>query len=65
MMTPYEKLKSLEQAEDYLKETLSFEQLDKEAYKVSDNKFTDQMNLAKKQLFSKVHLVIGKYFFLG
>jgi len=55
MMTPYEKLKSLEQAEDYLKETLSFEQLDKEAYKVSDNKFTDQMNLAKKQLFKQIN----------
>ena len=55
MMTPYEKLKSLEQAENYLKETLSFEQLDKEAYKVSDNQFTDQMNFAKKQLFKQIN----------
>ena len=55
MMTPYEKLKSLEQAEGYLKESLSFEQLDKGAYKVSDNKFTDQMNLAKKQLFKQIN----------
>ena len=39
MMTPYEKLKSLEQAKNYLKEFLSFEQLDKEAYEMSDNKF--------------------------
>jgi hypothetical protein len=51
MMIPYEKLKSLEQAENYLIESLSFEKLDVEAYKLSDNKFTDQMNLAKKQLF--------------
>ncbi len=55
MMTPYEKLKSLEQAENYLKETLSFEQLDKEAYEISDNKFTDRMNLAKKQLFKQIN----------
>jgi hypothetical protein len=55
MMTPYEKLKSLEQAGNYLKEALSFEQLDKEAYKMSDNKFTDRMNLAKKQLFKQIN----------
>ena len=55
MMMPYEKLKSLEQAENYLKESLSFEQLDKEAYKMSDNKFTDLMNLAKKQLFKQIN----------
>jgi len=55
MMTPYEKLKSLKQAESYLKEPLSFEQLDKEAYKISDNQFTDQMNLAKKQLFKQIN----------
>ena len=54
-MTPYEKLKSLEQAKNYLKEFLSFEQLDKEAYEMSDNKFTDQMNLAKKQLFKQIN----------
>ncbi len=55
MMTPYEKFKSLEQAEHYLKGSLSFEQLDKEAYKMSDNQFTDQMNLAKKQLFKQIY----------
>ncbi len=55
MMTPYEKLKSLEQAENYLKEFQSFEQLDKEAYQMSDNKFTDQMNIAKKQLFKQIN----------
>ncbi len=55
MMPPYEKLKSLEQAENYLKEFQSFEQLDKEAYQMSDNKFTDQMNIAKKQLFKQIN----------
>ena len=55
LMTPYEKLKSLEQAEKYLKEFLSFEQLDKKACAMSDNQFTDQMNLAKKQLFKQIN----------
>ncbi|MCK5189025.1 MAG: transposase family protein, partial [Methylococcales bacterium] len=55
MMTPYEKLKSLDNAKDYLKEPLSFEQLDKEAYKISDNKAADKMNLAKKQLFKQIY----------
>jgi len=54
MMTPYEKQKSLDIAKDYLKEPLSFEQLDKEAYKISDNKAADKMNLAKKQLFNQI-----------
>ena len=55
MMTPYEKLKSLDNAKDFLKESLSFEQLDKEAYKISDNKAADKMNLAKKQLFKQIY----------
>jgi hypothetical protein len=54
MMTPYEKLKSLDQAKDYLKQDISFEQMDKEAYKMSDNDFADQMNLAKKRLFKQI-----------
>jgi hypothetical protein len=54
MMTPYEKLKSLDHAEDYLKLGISVEQMDKEAYKMSDNEFADQMNLAKKRLFKQI-----------
>jgi hypothetical protein len=54
-MTPYEKLKSLDKAKDFLKEKLSFKQLDKLAYEISDNEFTDQMNLAKMQLFKRIN----------
>jgi len=54
MMTPYEKLKSLDQAESYLKENITFEQLDKEAFKISDNQLADDMNLAKKRLFKQI-----------
>ena len=54
MMTPYEKLKSLDQATSYLKENITFELLDKEAYKISDNQLADEMNLAKKRLFKQI-----------
>ena len=55
MMTPYEKLKTLDHAENHLKATLSFQQLDKEAYRISDNEAADQMNLAKKRLFKQIY----------
>ena len=55
MMTPYEKLKSLDNAKDFLKKSLSFEQLDIVAYKVSDNKSANQLNLAKKRLFKQIN----------
>lgn len=55
MMTPYEKLKSLDKSQQNLKEGISFEVLDKKAYAISDNDFTDQMNLAKRQLFKQVY----------
>ena len=55
MMTPYEKLKSLNEAESFLKEKLTFDQLDKIAYGTSDNEFADQMNLAKKRLFKQIN----------
>ena len=55
MMTPYEKLKSLDNAKDFLKKALSFEQLDKVAYGISDNESADQLNFAKKRLFKQIN----------
>ena len=55
MMTPYEKLKSLDNAKGFLKKSLSFEQLDKVAYRKSDNKSADQLNFAKKRLFKQIN----------
>lgn len=49
--TPYEKLKSLKNAKGYLKENISFEQLDKIAYEMSDNDFAERMQKAKEELF--------------
>ena len=54
-MTPYEKLKSLNEAESFLKEKLTFDQLDLVAYRISDNEFADQMNFAKKRLFKQIN----------
>ena len=55
MMTPYEKLKSLNEAESFLKEKLTFDQLELVAYRISDNEFADQMNFAKKRLFKQIN----------
>ena len=49
--TPYEKLKSLENAKKYLKDGISFEQLDKIAYAMSDNDFAEKMQKTKQELF--------------
>lgn len=54
--TPYEKLKSLPKADQYLKKDISFEQLDKIAYKQSDTDFVLLMNKAKEIMFSKLAL---------
>jgi hypothetical protein len=51
----HEKLKSLKSTKDFLKPSLSFEQLDKVAYRGSDNKSADQLNLAKKRLFKPIN----------
>lgn len=50
-LTPYERLKSLENAQQYLKKGITFEILDKIAYDKSDNEFTELMQKAKDELF--------------
>ncbi len=51
---PYEKLKSLENAEQYLKPEFSFDELDKIAYAKSDNDFAEEMMKEKDKLFKKI-----------
>jgi hypothetical protein len=51
MMTPYEKLKSLPNAEQYLKPSVSFSQLDALAAAISDNDAATHLNDAKTRLF--------------
>jgi len=55
MMTPYEKLKSLPDAKQYLKPGFTFQQLDDIALAISDNEAAHQLNEARKQLFKTIH----------
>jgi len=55
--TPYEKLKALPKAEQYLRRNISFEQLDKFAYNMSDTEFIKQMNLIKQKAFQSLNLI--------
>jgi hypothetical protein len=51
--TPYEKLKSVPNAQQHLKQKISFEQLDKIAYANSDIEFAKKVEQAREKLFSK------------
>ena len=53
-MIPYEKLKSLKNAEQYLKPEFSFAELDKIAYAESDNDFAEKMEIEKRKLFKLI-----------
>ena len=54
MMTPYEKFKSLPQAQTFLKPGVDFEQLDAQALAMSDNDAAEQMNVARSVLFKTI-----------
>ncbi len=53
-MTPYERLKSLENAESYLKPGITFKKLDAIALKHTDNEFAKIMQKAKRKLFNSI-----------
>ena len=54
MMTPYEKLKSLPLAEQFLKPAISFQQLDAQANTMSDNEAAQRLNVARAMLFKTI-----------
>lgn len=54
MMTPYEKLKSLPEAEQYLKRDITFRQLDVQAGEISDNEAAQRLNDARSILFKTI-----------
>lgn len=54
MMTPYDKLKSLPKAQQYLKEGITFQHLHAIANAINDNEAAKQMNEAKQQLFKTI-----------
>ena len=55
MMTPYDKLKSLPEADQYLKPGISFQRLDAIAYALSDNEAARRLNQARAQLFRYIN----------
>jgi transposase InsO family protein len=54
MDTPYEKLKSLENSEIYLKAGISFETIDMIAYEKTDNQAADLLQQARSELFNTI-----------
>ena len=54
MMTPYEKLKSLHKAEQFLKPDITFLQLDAQARALSDNEAAKRLNDARTILFKTI-----------
>ena len=55
MMTPYDKLKSLTKAQQFLKPLFSFESLDQIASEISDNESAKRLNNAKIKLFTNIN----------
>jgi hypothetical protein len=53
-MTPYEKLKSVPQAESYLRPDVTLEKLGTVAKQMSDNQFAERMVKARSNLFQQV-----------
>jgi hypothetical protein len=54
MMTPYEKLKSMTHAEQFLKRGITFEYLDAQACAMSDNDAAQRLNEARTTLFRTI-----------
>jgi len=54
MMTPYEKLKSLPSAAQYLKPAMTFQQLNTQATAISDNDAARRLNQARTILFKTI-----------
>ena len=54
VMTPYEKLKSLPQAESYLHPGVTLERLEAIANQMSDNEFAERMVKARSNLFQQI-----------
>jgi hypothetical protein len=55
MMTPYEKFKSLPEADHYLKAGLTFKILDDIATGMTDNEAADHLQEQRKLLFNHIH----------
>lgn len=54
MMTPYEKLKSLPNAANYLRDEITFKSLDHQALAISDLEAAKKLQTAKTKLFAEI-----------
>jgi transposase InsO family protein len=54
VMTPYERLRSSSQAENYLRPGITFEKLETIANQMSDNQFAERMVKARSNLFQQI-----------
>jgi len=57
IMTPYDKLKSLSGADQYLKDDMTFAKLDKLAYCKTDQQAAREMQQARKTLFGQIKAI--------
>lgn len=55
VMTPYDKLKSLPDAEQYLRDNLNFKILDDIAFAITDNEAAERLQRERKRLFNIIH----------
>ena len=55
MMTPYEKLRSLPDADSYLRPGVTFEALDASAYGISDNEAAQRVNSVRAEMFHAIN----------
>ena len=55
MQTPYEKFKALPNAASYLKQEITFEQLDRIARRQTDNEAAHALNKARAKMFEIIH----------
>ena len=53
-LTPYEKLKTITNVNNFLKENLTFEKLDQIAYTMSDTEFATLLQKEKYKMFNKI-----------
>ena len=60
VMTPYEKLKSLPEAQSYLQPGVTLEKLDDIASQMSDNAFAERMVKARSNLFQHISRFVNR-----
>jgi hypothetical protein len=60
VMTPYEKLKSLPEAESHLLPGVTLERLGDIAHQMSDNEFAERMVKARSDLFQQISRFVNR-----